>query len=121
MIGWILIGIRWIGISLIVAGAIGVLIGADVGSLRICAGAAVLMLAGVIVRRRWRTRSQSWGRRSTMVKGMHYHTNSREYPPELQSVHHDHDECPDGKRIKLEHKTWGDGGKPRCKECIRLS
>jgi hypothetical protein len=55
-----------------------------------------------------------------MAKGMHYHTTSREYPPELQQVHHDHDECPDGKRIKLEHKAWGDGGKPRCQECIRL-
>jgi hypothetical protein len=54
------------------------------------------------------------------VKVAPYHTNSLEYPPEHRSVHHDHDDCPDGKRIKPQHRLSGTGGKPRCKECIRL-
>ena len=29
-----------------------------------------------------------------------YHTNSREYPPEHRNVYHDHDNCPEGKRIQ---------------------
>ncbi len=49
-----------------------------------------------------------------------YHTNSTEYPPQHRNVHHDHDDCADGKRIKREHKEPGTGGKPRCKECINL-
>ena len=55
-----------------------------------------------------------------MAKSRPYHTNSLEYPPENRNVHHDHDDCPDGKRIKPEHLVWGDGNKPRCKECVRL-
>jgi hypothetical protein len=47
-----------------------------------------------------------------------YHTNSTDYPPEHRHVHHDYDDCPDGKRIKPEHRASGTGNKPRCKECI---
>ncbi len=34
-----------------------------------------------------------------------YHTNSTEYPPEHRNVYHDHDDCPDGKRIKPQHRV----------------
>jgi len=49
-----------------------------------------------------------------------YHTNSPEYPPKHRNVHHDHETCPDGKRIKKEHRIDGDGGKPLCDECKKL-
>jgi hypothetical protein len=49
-----------------------------------------------------------------------YHTDSPEYPPEHREVYHDHENYPDGKRIKPEHRKPGDGGKPRCKACIKL-
>jgi hypothetical protein len=55
-----------------------------------------------------------------MAKVPPYHTNSVEYPPEHRNVYHDHDDCPDGKRILPRHRESGTGGKPRCKECIRL-
>ena len=49
-----------------------------------------------------------------------YHTNSTEYAPAHRNVYHDHDDCPDGKRIKPEHRLSGTGNKQCCKECIRL-
>jgi hypothetical protein len=49
-----------------------------------------------------------------------YHTNSEEYPPKDREVYHDHEDCPDGKRILPKHRLEGTGGKPRCKECINL-
>jgi len=56
-----------------------------------------------------------------MAKCAPYHTNSKEYPPEHRNVHHDHDDCPDGKRIEPEHRVNNStGGKPRCDACIRL-
>jgi hypothetical protein len=56
-----------------------------------------------------------------MAKGAPYHTtNSNEYPLEYRNVHHDHDNCPDGKRIKPKHRVSGTGNTPRCKECIKL-
>jgi hypothetical protein len=51
---------------------------------------------------------------------MAYHTNSPEYPPQHREVYHDHENCPDGKRIKREHRVSGMGGKKRCKECIKI-
>ena len=47
-----------------------------------------------------------------------YHTNSPEYPRE---VYHDKDTCPDGKRIKPEHRESGTGGKKHCHECYKVS
>jgi hypothetical protein len=55
-----------------------------------------------------------------MAKVSPYHTNSTEYPPEHRNVHHDHDNCPDGKRIRSQNRLNGNGNKPRCKECIKL-
>jgi hypothetical protein len=55
-----------------------------------------------------------------MAKCPPYHTNSPEYPPTHRNVHHDHDDCKYGKEIKPSHKVSGDGGKPRCDECIKL-
>jgi hypothetical protein len=56
-----------------------------------------------------------------MAKVAPYHTNSPEYPPKHRNVYHDHDDCPDGKRILDRHRITGStGGKPRCDECIRL-
>jgi hypothetical protein len=50
-----------------------------------------------------------------------YHTTSMEYMPEHRNVHHDHDNCPNGKRILLRHRVSGTGNKPRCKVCIKLA
>jgi len=55
-----------------------------------------------------------------MTKVTKYHTDSLEYPPEHRNVYHDHDDCHDGKAIKPEHRKSGDGGKQRCKVCIKL-
>jgi hypothetical protein len=55
-----------------------------------------------------------------MAKVAAYHTDSEEYPPKHREVYHDRDDCPDGKRIQAKHRKTGTGGKPRCKECIRL-
>ena len=54
-----------------------------------------------------------------MAKVAAYHTTSPEYPPKERNVYHDHDDCPDGKRIKPQHKVPGTAGRPRCMECIR--
>lgn len=53
-----------------------------------------------------------------MAKDAAYHTNSDEYP---RDVHHDHNTCPDGKRIKPEHRVPGTAGRPLCKECAKLN
>ena len=50
-----------------------------------------------------------------------FHTNSPEYPPSHREVYHDKDTCPDGKRIKREHKEYGTGNKKHCKECDKVS
>ena len=55
-----------------------------------------------------------------MAKVAPYHTNSPEYPPEHRNVHHDHDNCPYGKRILPHQLVKGTGGKPLCQECVRL-
>ena len=57
---------------------------------------------------------------SSMAKVSPYHTNSTDHQPEHRNVHHDHDKCPDGKRIRPQHRLNGTGNKPRCDECIRL-
>jgi hypothetical protein len=44
-----------------------------------------------------------------MAKVSPYHTNSTEYPPKHREVYHDKDTCPDGKRIKPEHRLAGTG------------
>jgi hypothetical protein len=49
-----------------------------------------------------------------------YHTNSEEYPPRERNVYHDHNDCPDGRRILRQHREVGTAGRPRCAECIRL-
>ena len=35
-------------------------------------------------------------------------------------VHHDNDECLDGKAIPAKDRKPGDGGLPRCSECTKL-
>jgi len=55
-----------------------------------------------------------------MAKVPAYHTNSPEYPPKHREVYHDHDNCPDGKRIQAKHRENGTGGKLRCDECKKL-
>jgi hypothetical protein len=55
-----------------------------------------------------------------MARVPSYHTNSPEYPPEHRQVYHDRDDCPDGRKIKPQHRESGTGGKPKCKECLRL-
>ncbi len=48
-----------------------------------------------------------------------FHTTTHEYG-DHRNVHHDRDDCPDGKRIKSEHRIYNEGQKPQCKECIKL-
>ena len=55
-----------------------------------------------------------------MAKVSPYHTNSTEYPPEHRNVYHDHDDCPEGRKILPKHRESGTGNKLRCKECIKL-
>jgi hypothetical protein len=55
-----------------------------------------------------------------MAKVTPYHTTSEEYPPTHREVYHDHDDCQYGKAIKSWHRVSGEGGKQRCKECIKL-
>lgn len=55
------------------------------------------------------------------MKVASYHTDSVKYMPDLRSVHHDHDNCADGKRILPQHRIGGTGNKPRCKVCIKLA
>jgi hypothetical protein len=55
-----------------------------------------------------------------MAKVSAYHTNSPEYPPKHREVYHNHDDCPDGKRIETKHREDGTDGKPLCKECSNL-
>lgn len=50
-----------------------------------------------------------------------YHTDSPEYPPKHHEVYHDKDTCPDGKRIKPEHRKLGAGNKNHCLECNKVS
>lgn len=53
-----------------------------------------------------------------MAKVSPYHTSVVEY--EHRNVYHDHNNCPDGKRIKPEHRSPGTANRPRCKECVKL-
>jgi Mn-dependent DtxR family transcriptional regulator len=55
-----------------------------------------------------------------MAKVSPYHTDSPEYPPKHRNVYHDHDDCPDGKKIESKHRKSGTGNKLRCDECIKL-
>ncbi len=55
-----------------------------------------------------------------MAKVAPYNTSSPEYPPTHREVYHDHDDCPDGKKIKREHRQSGKDGKKPCKECAKL-
>jgi hypothetical protein len=49
-----------------------------------------------------------------------YHTISQENPPTHRNVYHNHDDCPDGKRILPKDKQPGKAGRPQCDECIKL-
>ena len=52
-----------------------------------------------------------------MTKVTAYHTVLQATPPE-RNVYHDHSDCPDGLRIKPEHKASGTDNRPRCDACI---
>jgi hypothetical protein len=54
-----------------------------------------------------------------MSKVSPFHTSVPEYGGE-RNVYHDDNACPDGKRIKPEHRTPGTAGRPLCKECQKL-
>jgi hypothetical protein len=52
------------------------------------------------------------------MKAYPYHTILVEdYPRD--NVYHDHSDCPDGLRIKPEHKRQGTANRRRCDECIK--
>jgi len=55
-----------------------------------------------------------------MARVAPYHTNAAEYSPRTRQVYHDHDDCPDGRRIKRLLREKGTGAKPRCGDCKRL-
>ena len=54
------------------------------------------------------------------VKVAPYHSISLEDQQRQRYVHHDHDDCEDGKRIRSYNKRQGTGGFPRCDVCIKL-
>ena len=56
-----------------------------------------------------------------MSKVESYHTDSPEYPPKQREVYHYKDTCPDGKRIKAEHRKSGTGNEKPCLECAKVS
>lgn len=56
-----------------------------------------------------------------MTKVAAFHTDSPEYLPSHREVYHDKDTCPDGKKIKSEHRVKGEGGKKHCKHCVTSS
>jgi hypothetical protein len=49
-----------------------------------------------------------------------FHTTTLEYPSEHRKVYHDKDTCPDGKKIKPEHRVDGKGNKDHCLECDKV-
>jgi len=49
-----------------------------------------------------------------------YHTDAVEYPSSVRKTFHDRSDCPGGDSIRVEDREKGTGGKPRCRECIRL-
>ena len=51
-----------------------------------------------------------------MAKINPFHTNSHEYAPSHHEVYHDSDACPDGKRIKHEHRVEGTAQRRHCLE-----
>jgi hypothetical protein len=55
-----------------------------------------------------------------MAKVPAYHTTTPEDGVHHRNVYHDHDNCPDGKRIKPQHRVSGTGNRPRCDECKKL-
>jgi hypothetical protein len=54
-----------------------------------------------------------------MAKVPAYHSES-EHVPKQREVYHNHDDCPDGKRIFPGNRRPGTGGRPRCKACTHL-
>jgi len=48
-----------------------------------------------------------------------YHTVLPARPPE-HDVYHDHDDCPDGRRIESQNWRSGTDNRPRCEECQDL-
>jgi hypothetical protein len=55
-----------------------------------------------------------------MAKVAAFHTSSPEYPREHREVYHDKDTCPDGKKIKSEHRVDGTGNRKHCLECDKV-
>ncbi len=48
-----------------------------------------------------------------------YHTTTGEHGSHHE-VYHNHEDCPDGKRIKPEHRVAGTGGRRHCERCAEL-
>lgn len=55
-----------------------------------------------------------------MAKVSPYHTTAKEHPPAQREVYHDHDDCPDGKKILPRHRVPGTRSKKHCGECDKL-
>lgn len=55
-----------------------------------------------------------------MAKVYPYRTKHPEAGPGHRDVYHDHDDCPDGQRIKPQDLESGKGGRPLCDACKKL-
>ncbi len=55
-----------------------------------------------------------------MAKVATYHTTNDETGAGHRDVHHDHDDCSEGKKIKKENRSAGTNSKPLCKVCAKL-
>jgi hypothetical protein len=55
-----------------------------------------------------------------MVKVSPYYSTSPEDMQRQRYVYHDHEDCPDGRRIKPENRQPGTDERPRCDACIAL-
>jgi hypothetical protein len=58
------------------------------------------------------------GAEVTMGKVAAYHTDSQEGAK--RDVHHDHDDCYEGKKIEPKHRKSGTGNKRLCEVCKKL-
>ncbi len=64
-----------------------------------------------------RYREANYESETSMATCTPYHTTT----PELHPRYHNKTTCPDGKRIKPEHRRSGTAGRPLCLECQKVS
>ena len=55
-----------------------------------------------------------------MARVAAYHTTTPEQEFGQRNVYHDHDDCPDGRRILPANRRAGTAGRPPCDACKEL-